>query len=340
MADIRLVFRDGHEERVTSDLGETVLAAALRSGLELVHQCESGSCGTCIVRQIEGESEIVPGRSLALLEGEVRDGYRLACSIRPLGACAFALDYPTGLITERQQAVHQARVSNLEWVSDTVIRLDLRLDDPEEFIFAPGQYVRIRVPGTDQWRSYSMATTPGDLPRLSFLVRFLKGGAMSSWLEERAAPDMEVEIAGPMGSFGLLEDDGPILMLAGGTGLAPLLAMLDELRTRPRSAPEVLLGFGCNTAGDRFFEDELELRAFWMPRLEVRATLLPTPEGEFDCRIGDAVSLIESADLEKPALTSYLCGPPGMIQAARSRLIEGGIPPEQIRSEQFRPSEA
>lgn len=340
MPNVKLAFRDGHEEMVTAQPGETILAAALRSGIALVHQCESGSCGTCIVRLTEGDIETVPDRAMALLDGEQRDGYRLACSIRPLGDCAVALDYPGSVITGPVPAIHVARIGALDWVSGSVIRLDLTLDQDSEFTFAAGQYVRIRVPGTDQWRSYSMATIPKDLPRLGFFIRHLEGGAMSEWLAAVAAPDARVEIEGPLGSFGLDEGEGPMLMLAGGTGLAPMLAMLDAVRDRAGPAPEIVLGFGCNTGRDIFCLDELELREFWMPSLTARSAVMAEPDADFDGRIGDAVSLIEPADLGKPGLTAYLCGPPGMIEAARNRLIEGGIPPERIRSEQFRSSEA
>jgi len=339
MPDIRLVFRDGHEERVPANPGESVLAAALRAGLPLVHQCESGSCGTCVARLQDGEVETVPDRALALLEGEVRDGYRLTCSTRPLADCTLVLDYPGTVITGPQPEFYKARVGALDWISRSVIRLDLIIEDAEDFEFTAGQYVRIKVPGTDQWRSYSMATAPGNLPRISFLVRYLDGGAMSEWLDRTAAPDTEIEIEGPMGSFGLLDETGPILMLAGGTGLAPLMAMLDALRARSGPTPDIALEFGCNTTQDLFFAEDLELREFWMPSLTVRTAVIEAPDEEFDGSIGDAVSLIEAADLEKPDLTAYLCGPPGMIEAARNRLIEGGILPERIRSEQFRPSD-
>ena len=129
-------------------------------------------------------------------------------------------------------------------------------------------------------------------------------------------------------------------MIAGGTGLAPLLSMLDTLRERAGPAPPVVLGFGCNAVEELFFLDELELRAFWMPSLAVRTAVMTAPEAGFDGRVGDAVSLIDLRDLERPGLMAYLCGPPGMIEAARARLVAGGLPSERIRAEQFRPSEA
>ncbi len=338
MPHITLLFRDGHETRIAAEPGETILGAALRQGLPLIHQCESGSCGTCVVRLAEGEVETLPGRALALLEGEIRDGHRLACSVRPVGDCAVALDYPISAIAGPRPEIHRAAVGAVERIARSVYRLDL--DVIGDLSFAAGQYVRIRVPGADQWRSYSMATTPKALPALGFLIRHLDGGAMSEWLAAGPAAGTEIEIEGPHGAFGLDDDCGPTLMIAGGTGLAPLLSMLDTLRERAGPAPPVVLGFGCNAVEELFFLDELELRAFWMPSLAVRIAVMTAPEAGFDGRVGDAVSLIDLRDTERPGLTAYLCGPPGMIEAARARLVEGGLPSERIRAEQFRPSEA
>ncbi len=124
------------------------------------------------------------------------------------------------------------------------------------------------------------------------------------------------------------------------TGLAPLLSMLDVVRERAGPPPEIVPGFGCNTIEDMFCLDELELRAFWMPSLTVRTAVVTEPKGAYDGRVGDAASLIEPGDLEAPGLTAYLCSPPAMIDAGRKRLLDGGLAPERIRAEQFRPNEA
>jgi benzoate/toluate 1,2-dioxygenase reductase subunit len=115
-----------------------------------------------------------------------------------------------------------------------------------------------------------------------------------------------------------------------------MLAMLDSLRSRPGPKFPVVLCFGCNTADDLFYLDEIELQTFWMPNLKTRVALMERPPGGFDGKIGSVVTLLENADCARPDTTAYLCGPPGMIEAARRRLIEAGLPDAAIHAEQFR----
>ena len=337
---ITLKFRGGAEERIDVADGETVLAAAMRAGLPLVHQCQSGSCGTCIAHLVSGSTTTVPGRALALLPGEMEDGYRLTCSSRAAGGAVLEFDYPRSLLEGPGPRILRARVDELDWVTRSVMRLGIEISDAAEFVFDAGQYVRIRVPQSDAWRSYSMASTAKDLPRMRFLVRYMEGGVVSEWLRDGCTVGDEIELEGPMGSFGLDTTDRPQLMIAGGTGLAPILAMLDDLRATPGPTPPVLLCFGCNSPEDLFYEDELELRAFWMPTLTTRLAVMEASSAGAAISVGTSVSLIEDADLQSPDLTAYLCGPPAMVEAARAQLIEGGVAPERIRSERFRPSDA
>jgi ferredoxin-NADP reductase/ferredoxin len=335
---VRLRFSDGVERSVETAPDETVLAAALRAGMPLVHQCEGGSCGTCVARLEDGETANLPGRALALLPGEIRDGYRLTCSVVPEADCTFTLSYPSTLLDAPQAKLLRAKVAAIDWVAETVARLELQLDRGADFSFASGQYVRIRVPGTDHWRSYSMAASAKGLPKLHFLIRHIEGGAMSSWLRDGCAKGETVEIEGPLGSFGLAETKGPLVMVAGGTGLAPMLAMLETLRTRPGPKVPILLCFGCSSARDLFHLDELELRRFWMPNLATRIALMEPPEAGFDGGTGTALSLLDDADLARDGVTAYLCGPPAMIEAARERLLGAGIPAASILAEHFRPT--
>jgi benzoate/toluate 1,2-dioxygenase reductase subunit len=120
-------------------------------------------------------------------------------------------------------------------------------------------------------------------------------------------------------------------MVAGGTGLAPMLAMLDSLRARSGPKPPMLLCFGCNGAKDLFYLDEIELRGFWMPSFQSRIALMERDAG-FAGKIGTAVSLLEAPDLARAGLTAYLCGPPAMVEAARERLLAAGVPADAIHA--------
>lgn len=328
-------FRDGAEAEIRVPAGWPILDAAIHADLPLVHQCRSGSCGTCVARLTAG-AVATRGRAVALLASEVAAGYRLTCSSFPETDCTIELDYPRAVVLGPQPTAAAATVAAVERVSESVFALDL--DAPAMPVFAAGQYAQLKVPETDEWRSYSMATTARDLPRLRFFIRYLEGGAMSKYLKVRARPGDRIAIEAPYGSFTLADPAQPQLMIAGGTGLAPMLGLLEELRAAPGRKPAMLLCFGCTEVGDLFAIDELAHRAYWMPSLAVRTAVMrgEPPPG---ARTGSALDLVADTDLS-PATVAYLCGPPAMIEAGRTRLLAGGLAAVNIRAEVFRASHA
>lgn len=336
---MKLRFADGVERLVHADDQTTVLDAARSGGVPLVNQCRSGSCGTCVARMRGGDVVVAEDRSIALLPVETEAGDRLTCSTYVRSDAQFELDYPSSLLFEPGPRCWDAAVAEVVPVSATVTRLSVEVaSGGAALAFRAGQYMRVQVPGTTEWRSYSMATTDRDLPRIDFLVRGFPGGAMSSYLIERSALGDPLKLEGPMGSFFLEEGGTPHLMVAGGTGLAPLLAMLDVMRTAGRPVPPILLCFACSTEEGLFYLDELELREFWMPSLKVRVGVSRPIALDYAGVVATPVGLLEDVDLTVAQLVAYLCGPPGMVVAARQRLLDASVPEESIHSEQFRES--
>ena len=131
----------------------------------------------------------------------------------------------------------RATVTTCEMAAATVARLSIELEGRAAFHFRSGQYVRLRVPGTDQWRSYSIASTPRDLPRLEFLVRLIDGGAMAQYLLSRLRPGDAIDLEGPRGAFVLRPHRAPHLFVAGGTDLAPILFADRRVAPAPGTAP-------------------------------------------------------------------------------------------------------
>jgi len=335
---VELRFSDGVGRVVEVDDRATVLDAALAGGVPLVNQCGSGSCGTCVARIRGGEVVMATDHPIALLPVEIEAGDCLTCSAFVRSDARFDLDYPSSLLFDPGPRCWNGVVEEVVPVSATVRRLTVEVtSNAAALSFRAGQYMRVRVPGTTEWRSYSMSTTPRDLPHISFLVRSFPGGAMTSYLGERSAVGDEIELEGPLGSFSLQERTGPHLMVAGGTGLAPMLSMLDVLRTAGRPLPPILLCFACSTEEGLFCLDELELREFWMPSLKVRVGV-SRPTAEYDGVVATPVELVDDADLDLPDLVAYLCGPPGMVANARQRLLDAGVPESSIHAEQFRVS--
>ncbi len=341
---VHLRFEDGAAREIEIASGELILDAALRQAVPLIHQCRSGSCGTCVARLVDGMVEMLHDRALSLMPYEIAEGRRLTCSAYALSDSTLALDYPGALIFggDPREAPHRstlaATVRAIEWPAESVARLVLELDRDSEFSFHAGQYVRLRIPGTDQWRSYSMATTARDLPAMEFFVRFILGGAMSEYLRTRARPGDTIEIEGPLGAFVLRPGAAPHIFVAGGTGLAPILSMIDAIRRQPGRRPPLLLCFGSGSEATLFARDELELRQWWMPSLEVRLSAGRIDNWSSGILKGTPVDALREGDARDPASAAYVCGPPGMIEAARRRLAAIGVAPERIYVEQFRPS--
>jgi benzoate/toluate 1,2-dioxygenase reductase subunit len=334
-AQVVLRFSDGEAREVPVEDGETVLAAARRDGYALASQCEVGTCCTCVARLTSGSAEMPAGQVTPLTRDETAAGQRLLCQTRATTDATFELDYPSSLLSGQPTIPFNGKIQRVSWIAESVVQLDVRVPKALRLKFLAGQYSRIKVPGTDEWRSYSMASGEHEQGRLSFLIRVLPTGVMSDYLRHEARAGQMLEMEGPIGGFVLDPCERPHILVAGGTGLAPMLSMLDKLRL-VRPTPPVLLVFGCVADVDLFMTDELEARTGFMPSLQVRIALEKPGEATGVVR-GNPVEVITVDDVP-PGSVAYLCGPPGMVAAAERRLVELGIEAEDVHAEQFLPS--
>lgn len=331
---VTLRFADGATHTVLTEDGRSVLDAALQAGAPVIHQCHSGSCSSCIATLCEGSAVTQAGATTSLLSSEYAAGQRLLCVTRAQSDCVFELPY-TSTAGQIAPVTAHAFVDGIERIASNVMKLTLELAEGDWLDFRPGQYLQVEIPGTETVRSYSPSSIAADLPRLELLVRLLPGGAMSSWLEGGARPDDVVKIKGPYGAFFLREDHrrAKHIFVAGGTGLAPVLSMVDGIRQWGGRKPPMLLSFGCAEPEALFCLDELELRRQWLPTLETRISVDRGAQG--DVLSGSPVAALREGDVPNADTVAYLCGPQPMIDAATRRLIELGVPPEHIYSEQF-----
>jgi benzoate/toluate 1,2-dioxygenase reductase subunit len=333
MAKIKFVFADGDCAMLDSAADESILAAARRQHLLLASDCEVGDCQTCRASLCAGTVGYDEFASISLTSEEIMAGAILPCVAVPQSDVVVRLPYAR--IQRLPARAWPMRVAAVERLCASAVRLRGKVLGLSPLNFCPDQYLDLGVPGSSAAGSYSMASAPEDGGEVEFLVRLLENGAVSRYLTERASVGDRIEMHGPLGIFYLRETEHPILMVAGGAGIAPIASMLRSLVRRGGTQRKVTLCFGVNTCADLFYVDELKELARRFAAFDLKITVLH-PDGTWAGPSGLVTDLIESRNA--PATDAYLCGPPPMVQAARQKLLAMGADPSAIYAEQFIPS--
>ena len=217
------------------DETQTILRAAAEQGIMLMHGCKEGQCAACKSFVLEGE-DIEHDRysTFALPDYEKEEGYTLLCRAHAYEDVTIELlNYDEEMIRSGlpiQQAV--AVVVSKDQVTHDMRHLVLRLVEPGDVKFFPGQYMDISVPGTDQVRSFSMANTSSRDGLLEFVIKVYTGGLFSQFLDSELQVGDRLELTGPFGVFTLRESDAELVFVGGGAGMAPILSLLRSMAER------------------------------------------------------------------------------------------------------------
>ncbi len=331
---IALNFEDGVTRFIEARVGELVADAAYREGVNIPMDCRDGACGTCKCRCEQGDYTLGSYIEDAMTDEEAAEGFVLTCQMKAQSDCIIRIPASSASCKVKVGAVAATMVETRK-LSPTTIGFTLKLSDPAALSFLPGQYVNVSVPGTSQTRSYSFSSMPKD-GLVEFLVRNIPGGLMSSYLDARAAAGDQLTVTGPIGAFYLREVRRPALFLAGGTGLAPFLAMLEVLREQGATRPVHMI-YGVTNDADLVEVDRLTAFAAAIPGFTF-TTVVADPASAHE-RKGYVTHHLPDAALHGGDVDIYLCGPPPMVDAVRSYLNDKGIKPASFHFEKFSPSE-
>ncbi len=270
----------------------------------------------------------------ALTADEAAERLVLTCQMIPRSDCVIEVPVPSAA-SKVKPVEHWGTVHAVDRPSSSAFVLSIALDEPRALDFLPGQYVHLFVPGTDAHRAYSFSSKPG-ATEATFLIRNIPGGMMSGWLADRARPGDRVRMIGPQGSFFLREVARPLVMLAGGTGLAPILSMLEVLAERGTDRPIRLL-YGVTADADLVETARIAALAARLPTLAFDFCVVDPASA---CpRKGYVTDHLDDADLHGGDCDVYLCGPPAMVEGVRRFLREKGITPAQFHYEKFAATE-
>jgi benzoate/toluate 1,2-dioxygenase reductase component len=327
---VALSFEDGVTRFITCRDDQTVADASYRQRINIPLDCRDGACGTCKALCESGNYDGGTYIDDALPPDEAAAGYVLPCSMRPRSDLVLQIA-STSDVAKTKAASYTGTLTQLDRLSTSTVAIGVEIPNRAELTFLPGQYVNIAVPGTDQTRSYSFSNAPHE-ERLTFLVKLTPGGAMSEYLSSRASVGDTISFTGPNGSFFLRETDRPVLLLAGGTGLAPVLSMLRTMRGSS-SRRKAHLIYGVSTDEDLVALDEIsaiasDLNGFTWEHC------VSDPRSTAEHK-GYVTGLIEPKHLYDGDVAVYLCGPPPMVESVRTHVTQAGIEPTGFYYEKF-----
>lgn len=311
--------------------GETVLNGALRHGLDFPYSCKVGGCGACKCRLVSGEVRELTDKSYLLSREELDANFILGCQSIPRSDVVVQL--PTDPLA--RQVAAGSVIQQIPLTHD-ISEVFLHLDTPLRY--RPGQHASLRVPGSAlPARCYSFAHAAPDegTREVSFFVRRVPGGAMSNWLLDPGAVGRRVELRAALGDFFLRAGEGPLLCVAGGSGLAPLVALLEGAALTEGARRPVHLLMGARTRGDLYYESRLSaLAAHWQAPFTYVPVLSEEAAGsDWTGARGWVTEAITPARCA--GAQGYLCGPPPMIDAAIAVMTAAGMAPEAIFFDKF-----
>ena len=321
----------------TCQPGETMLEAAIRQGVDLPYGCQNGACGSCKVKKLAGEVALGDHQSNALSEVEEKHGFVLTC-------CGVA--HSDVVLESRQMTSAGAfaikkmpiRVRSMARKSPDVMLLKLQLSADDGFAYYAGQYVEFILQGGKR-RSYSIANAPHTLAAdtaLELHIRHMPGGKFSDHVFGSMKEKDILRIEGPYGSFFLREDSTkPIILLASGTGFAPIKAIIEQLQFKG-STRAATLYWGGRRPIDLYLEDWIKTKLTEMPRLRYVPVISDAlPEDAWCGRTGFVHQAVLQDFPDLSPYQVYACGAPIVVDSARVAYAQASLPTDEFYADAF-----
>lgn len=317
--------------------GQSLLEAALANGVPYPHNCTVGTCGACKTRLTQGRVKALTDFGYTLSKAELDAGYILACQAVPLEPHS-VIEVADPSANQLPMKTVSGTIGSVEPLTHDIMRVAVELEQPLDYL--AGQYAALRTPMVDGARQYSFADAPirGGRDKVTFFIRKVPGGAFTEALFGGRMLGQALTLEAPHGAFYLRAGNAPMVCVAGGSGLAPLISLLEDARRQRIRRPCVLL-FGARTQADLYLLDQIgELARAWpepfhfLPVLsdEAADSDWRGARGRVTDHLAEAFDTATWARAE-----AYMCGPPGMIDAGMERLIALGMPLESIHYDKF-----
>lgn len=317
--------------------GNPLLSSLMEQGIFIPSACGGkGTCALCKLKVLEGGGPVLPTETPYLSQEELEENVRLSCQVKARNDLKIVIPESLFLIKE-----FRVKAAHLKDFTPDIREIQLGIIEPEEGIkFRPGQYVQLRIPQYEltqepQYRAYSISSSADDHDRIELIIGKVYGGAVSTYVHDYLKEGDELSINGPYGEFYLRDSERDILMIATGTGLAPIKSILHQME-RDKTQRKTTLFFGARNRKDLLYHEKLKEFEKNLPNFTYIPTLSrPTDEDQWDGETGRVTNLIEKNIPMHAHVDVYICGSPAMVDSCAALLAEKGIPEDRIFYDKF-----
>jgi len=325
-----------NDRKLTVQGGQSLLSTLIAEKIFIPSACGGrGTCGLCKLQATAGAAAVLPTEEPFLTAEEIESNVRLACQVKIRNDLEIAI--PPELLAVREYTCRCTKIIDL---THDIKQFRFELLQPQTIDYIPGQYVQLLTPvyekgGEEVYRAYSMSGDPAHKNEIETIIRLVPGGICTTYCFQYLKPGDQVKLNGPYGDFRLSETDAPIVFIAGGSGMAPIKCFLHQMKNT-NSARKATYFFGVNTVGDIFMTDLMKSFESDLPRFTfVPVVANPQPGENWHGEIGLVTQTVEKQLEEPDRCEAYLCGSPGMIDAAVKLLNKLGVDNNRIFYDKF-----
>jgi Na+-transporting NADH:ubiquinone oxidoreductase subunit F len=317
--------------------GSPLLFSLQDEGIFIPSACGGkGTCAYCKVNVLEGGGPVLPTETPYLSAKELEENVRLSCQVKVRNDLSIEIPDDLFLIEE-----FKVQVDRIEDLTPYIKGLTLEIKASEEgIIFKPGQYIQLEIPkyklsSAPEFRAFSMASLPEESNKIELYVGLVEKGVVSTYVHDFLKEGDELVMRGPFGDFYYKDADRDILMIATGTGLAPIMSILRYMR-KEQIQRKITLFFGTRTGEDLYSVEELKNLEKELSNFTYVPTLSREPyNSPWEGERGRVTALIEKHIHEGPDLDVYICGNAEMVESCLGALKKKGIPEDQIYFDKF-----
>jgi len=321
---------------LTVEGGGNLLGALVAEGIFIPSACGGrGSCGYCKVKIAAGGGPVLPTETSWLTPQEQKSNMRLSCQVKIREDLKIHIPPELFLIKE-----YRGRVTRITTLTHDIKEVRIKLIEPAAIEFQTGQYLQLTVPEYGDveesvYRAYSLSSPSFEKDEVEFIIRYVPEGICTTWVHRFLKEGDEVTVNGPHGDFFLRDSDKPVIMIAGGSGLAPFKGMLRDLAAQ-HSTRQVTFFFGAVSQRDLYHRELMAELEKELPNFKfVPALSKPAEEDRWQGETGLITDVVGRLGENIPGSQAYLCGSPGMIDACIAVLTKNGMPSSEIFYDKF-----